>query len=276
MTLLRRARNNLWLLGACRDWRTLRAMKSRAEGGAQGPQTLRFRGLDAPVLYRPDSTDIAVAWELFRGREYDCTLGWEFKSVVDCGANVGMFLAFVVMRLRGRPFRYAGVEADPEAFAMLERQVAGLGVGACSRLIHAAAWSHDGEVRFDDQGPSWARHVMASGGKCVRAATIESLLDEAGLPECDLLKLDIEGGERVVLPRMKSWGARVRVVVAELHDGLDYRWFAAIAEDAGFEPFAPGQLFRSHPGAIRRDVARDLMKRSLPRQRAFRGTANGP
>jgi hypothetical protein len=44
--------------------------------------------------------------------------------------------------------------------------------------------------------------------------------------------------------------------VAELHDGLDYAWFAGIAESAGFEPFPPGELFRAHPGAIRRDVAR--------------------
>jgi hypothetical protein len=81
--------------------------------------------------------------------------------------------------------------------------------------------------------------------------TIESILDAAGLEECDLLKLDIEGGERTVLPRMKVWGPRVRTVVVELHDGLDYAWFAGIARGAGFQPFPPGELFRAHPGAIR-------------------------
>ncbi len=119
-----------------------------------------------------------------------------------------------------------------------------------------AAWEHDGEVRFDDRGPSWRRHVAAGGAVRVRAMMIESILDAAGPAECDLLKLDIEGGERTVLPRMKSWGPRVRRVVAELHDGLDYAWFADIADSAGFEPFPPGALFRAHPGAIRRDVQR--------------------
>jgi FkbM family methyltransferase len=160
------------------------------------------------------------------------------------------------MKMNGRLVRYVGVEADAEAFAMLERQVAALGVASKSRLIHAAAWQVDGDVRFANHGPSWARHVSADGGTSVRAATIESILDEAGLSECDLLKLDIEGGERAVLPLMKSWGRRVRMVVAELHDGLDYPWFAAIAEDAGFQPFPPGKLFRLHPAAIRRDSLR--------------------
>jgi FkbM family methyltransferase len=255
MTLLSRVRDNVWLLGACRDWHTVRAMKSRANDGARREQ-LHFRGLETPVLYRPGSTDISVAWELFHQREYDCTRPWEFPTVVDCGANVGLFLAFVVMKMNSRLVRYVGVEADAEAFAMLERQVAALGVASKSRLIHAAAWQVDGEVRFANQGPSWSRHVSADGGASVRASTIESILDEAGLSECDLLKLDIEGGERAVLPLMKSWGRRVRMVVAELHDGLDYPWFAAIAEDAGFQAFPPGELFHLHPAAIRRDFVR--------------------
>lgn len=253
MTLLSRVRDNVWLLGTCRDWPTLRAMKLRTADSAQEVRPLRFRGLETPILYRPGSTDISVAWELFRLREYDCTRPWDFPTVIDCGANVGMFMAFVVMKMGGRLSRYAGVEADPESFRMLERQVTALGIHAKSRLIHAAAWDVDGEVCFDNQGPSWARHVSASGGTRVRALTVESILDEAEVSECDLLKLDIEGGERAVLPLMKTWGPRVRTVVAELHDGLDYEWFAAIAEDAGFQPFPPGKLFRSHPGAIRRD-----------------------
>ena len=256
MTLLSRVRDNVWLLGACRDWRTVRAMKSRAADSAHGVLPLAFRGLATPVLYRPGSTDIAVAWELFHQREYDCTQPWDFPTVVDCGANVGMFLAFVLMQMNGRLIRYVGVEADADAFRTLEQQVTALGIQSKSRLIHAAAWDIDGEVCFENQGPSWARHVSASGGTRVRALSLESILDEAGVSECDLLKLDIEGGERAVLPLMRTWGRRVRTVVAELHDGLDYPWFAAIAEDAGFQPFPPGKLFRLHPGAIRRDCMR--------------------
>lgn len=252
MTLLGRMRDNLWLLKTCRDWSTVSAMKLHTADSSTGVLPLRFRALQHPVLYRPGSTDIAVAWELFQQREYECTRPWSYRTIVDCGANVGMFLAFVLMRMERGLLQYAGVEADPESFRLLERQVQALGLGAQSRLIHAAAWHADGDVCFEDQGPSWARHVRESGGTRVRALSIDSILDEAGLDECDLLKLDIEGGERTVLPQMKSWGPRVGTVVAELHGDLDYPWFASIADDAGFEPYPPGALFRAHPSAVRR------------------------
>jgi len=254
MTLLEKVRNNLWLLGACRDLKTLRAMKKLDAGVEQEVQPLRFRALPGPILYRPGTSDVAVAWELFHAREYDCTRTWDFATVVDCGANVGMFLAFAVMQMGERLRRYVGVEADRAAFELLELQAAAVAIQSRSLLLQVAAWEHDGEVRFDDRGPSWGRHVSSRGPTRVRAMTIESILDAAGLEQCDLLKLDIEGGERTVLPRMKSWGPRVRRVVAELHGGLNYAWFARIAEDAGFQPFPPGALFRAHPGAIRRDV----------------------
>jgi FkbM family methyltransferase len=206
-------------------------------------------------LYRPGTSDVKVAWELFHRREYDCTRTWDFATVVDCGANVGMFLAFVMMKMGARLRRYVGVEADRAAFELLELQAAAMAIRDRSLLLHVAVWERDGAVSFDDRGPSWGRHVSDGGAARVQAMTIESILDAAGLEECDLLKLDIEGGERTVLPRMKSWGPRVRMVVVELHGGLDYPWFAAIAEEAGFQPFPPGQLFRAHPGAIRRAAA---------------------
>lgn len=251
MNWLGSVRNNLWLLGECRDWPTLRAMKRNAPGGAEHVQRLRFRALEAPILYRTGTSDVSVAWELFHSREYDCTRGWDFPTVVDCGANVGMFLTFALMKTGSKLRRYVGVEADRAAFGLLELQADAASVRGRSVLLHAAAWEHDGEVLFDDRGPSWGRHVSDGGTARVKAMTIESILDAAGLEECDLLKLDIEGGERAVLQRMKSWGPRVKTIVAELHDGLDYAWFAGIAEGAGFQPFPPGSLFRAHPAAVR-------------------------
>ncbi|HTF88634.1 MAG TPA: FkbM family methyltransferase [Planctomycetota bacterium] len=256
MTILGRVRDNVWLLGACRDWTTLCAMKQRDVGATETVQSLRFRALQTPVLVRSGTTDISVAWELFRLQEYECTRGWDFPRVVDCGANVGMFLAFAASKMNGRLERYVGVEADAAAFSMLQRQAGALRLEPKAVLLHAAVWECDGEVSFDDRGPSWARHVSDQGRTRVRAMSMDSILDAAGMEECDLLKLDIEGGERAVLPGLNTWGGRVRTFVAELHDGLDYAWFAALADAAGFEPYPPGKLFRAHPSAVRRNSRR--------------------
>ncbi|HVS18154.1 MAG TPA: FkbM family methyltransferase [Planctomycetota bacterium] len=258
MSLRERVGNNLWLLGTCKDWRTLRAMKFDGALDVEAVRQLHFRAPESPIFYRSGTTDLSVAWEVFRLGEYECTRGWDFPTVVDCGANVGMFLAFAVMKLNGRLRRYVGVEADRSAFGMLQLQADAAGIRERSVLLQAAAWESDGEVSFDDHGPSWGRQVSAEGTVRVRAMTIDSILDAAGLEQCDLLKLDIEGGERAVLAGIRTWGPRVRALVAELHDGLDYAWFADLVESAGFQPYPPGELFRSHPGAIRRSSVAGL------------------
>lgn len=252
MTLLDRLRDNLWLLGSCRDWGTLLDMKLRREHDAGTVHRLHLRATEAPIVYRPGTSDLSVVWEIFRSGEYECTSGWEFDTVVDCGANVGVFLAFAVMKRGDGLRRYVGVEADRSAFEVLQLQAQAVDLGQRGVLLQAAAWGCDGEVGFEDSGPSWGRQVSPSGAVRTRAMTVESILDAAGLEGCDLLKLDIEGGEREVLERIGSWGPRVRVVVAELHDGLDYAWFAGLARGAGFQPYPPGGLFRTHPAAVRR------------------------
>lgn len=253
MSLLEKVANNYWLLQVCRDRATWHGLKrARSLGvGLAGPHELRLRGLDRPLLYRPGSSDLLVAWELFRTGEYDVSRGFPFRSVVDCGANSGFFLGWFLRRTHGDFDRYVGVEADRDSFEALGRQAGALGVHHRCSLIHAAAWSHDEMVRFDDDGPSWGHSVSDTGRVEVRGLSIGSILDAAGMARCDLLKLDIEGGEKSVL-ESKGWAQRVDVTVAELHGGLDYEWFARTMRAQGHVPVPAGQLFRAHPGTIRR------------------------
>ena len=240
------------MLGIARDLATFLALKGHAESLATTAHgNLSLRGLEHPVLFRPGTTDIPVVWELFRNREYEFVAGWPFKTVVDCGANVGMFLAWVLCNSQGVLERYAGVEADAESFKVLAAQAQSLGMDGRATLIQGAVWERDGEVSFQRDGASWAHHVSEDGGDTVRALTLGSILDIAGLASCDLLKLDIEGGERQVLTTLPEYAHRIDAIVAELHDGLDYDWFVSSVAPAGYLCAPPGKLFHQHPGAIR-------------------------
>lgn len=252
MGFVAKVANNLWLLRTCRDRATWKGFKHAAQLGVglPGPHELRLRGLKRPLLYRPGSTDLLVAWELFRTDEYDVAGEWPFRVVLDGGANSGFFLAWLLRRARGGIDRYVGVEADHASFGALERQTLALGVRARCTLLHAAVWSRDETVRFDDHGPSWGRRVDGSGNASVRGLSIESILEAGALSRCDLMKLDIEGGEEQVL-ESRGWTQRVDAIVAELHGGLDYEWFARTVRERGYVPVPAGQLFRVHPGAIR-------------------------
>jgi FkbM family methyltransferase len=254
MSTHKRIANNLWSLGISRDLATFLALKGSHNGRSpDAPHgNLNLRGLDRPVLYRPGTTDIPVVWELFHNREYEFVGGWPFKTVVDCGANVGMFLAWVLRNGNGALERYVGVEPDADSFALLTAQAQSLGVEQRSTLLQGAVWERDGEVSFDRDGESWAHHVSQNGRATVRALTIGSILDIAGLASCDLLKLDIEGGEKQVLNALPEYAGRIDAIVAELHDGLDYDWFAATVGPAGYRCAPPGALFNGHPSAVRR------------------------
>lgn len=256
MSVADRIAANAWLLGICRDVRTFLALKGHSRIRRDGSLgRLRLKGLDHTVLFRPETTDIPVLWELFHTREYEFTEGWPFKTVVDCGANVGMFLAWVVRQSRYGTNRYVGVEPDEDAFRVLSKQVLSLGVQKETTLFRAAVWDRVGSVGFNADGPSWSHHVVDGDGPKVRAMTLGAILDEARLDSCDLLKLDIEGGERQVLGALADHAHRIGTLVAELHGGLDYHWFAATVERAGFLAAPPGRLFNLHPGAVRKGSA---------------------
>ncbi len=253
-----RLTDNLWLLRVCQDVSTWRAMKGRLHD--ESPlRRLCLRGLPGPISCGADSTDIAVVWELFRGREYALVAGpWAFRTVLDCGANIGVFLAWVVSSWGRPPGRYVGVEPDPDCFPILCRQVESLGVERVAEVIQAAVWDRTDDVPFDNSGPSWSHCVGGQGNMRVRAITVEGILDQAGLAECDLLKLDIEGAEMTVLPTITRWASRVKVIVAELHGSANYQWFRQVVESVGFRAYPAGALFLGHPSAVRLDAMDSL------------------
>lgn len=257
---LTRLANHWWLLRECRDldsWRTLRGRPPRDETLLR----VQLRSIGRPLLVRRNSTDVRVIWEIFHAREYVAPALRGISTVVDCGANSGMFLAFLLSRgiIGGAGLReYVGVEPDADSFAFLESQVRAMGVEDRATLIRAAASDRDGVVRFDDTVESWGRRISDTGRAEVSALSIASILDRANLAQADLLKLDVEGAEARVLPTIGAWAPRIRCLVCELHDGLDFDWFSSMVSPHGYRAFRPGELFTAHPSAARLDCLEPL------------------
>jgi FkbM family methyltransferase len=223
---------------------------------------VRLRCLDGPLLARPGSTDRLVIEEIFRDGEYEPILGWCFRSVLDCGANAGFFAAYAQSRAGDTLRRYVGVEPDPDAFELLTEIIRIRGLSDISTLLQVAVSAEDGTAAFDTAGESWGHRLSDQGDLQVQTLSVNSILDRASLAEVDLLKLDIEGGEKQVLESWPTWRRRVRCLVVELHDfwdPLDYDWFAACARASGFVPMPAGRLFGRLPGAIRDDVSSSIL-----------------
>jgi FkbM family methyltransferase len=127
---------------------------------------------------------------------------------VDIGANVGTY-ALVLARHVGAKGMVIAVEPHPVTHARLKFNNTASGYSH-TRLVAAAASDSDGEVLIETDGDNLgASHVVTSGATAdaikVPALRLQRILEEAGVPNVDALKIDIEGFEdRALMPFFKA------------------------------------------------------------------------
>jgi FkbM family methyltransferase len=192
----------------------------------------RLRESGVAFAARHHTGDILVLDEIFSQREYEPPLEAEAAlaglpaalQVVDLGANIGLFGAWVLGRFPGA--RIVAVEADPANAEIHRRTIEANGLGARWELVEAFASTATGEVRF--AGGQHATSHEAEDGTPVPAVDAFPLLADG-----DLLKIDIEGGEWAILGDARFAGLRPSVVVLEYHqDGCPESDAASAASDA--------------------------------------------
>ena len=165
-----------------------------------------------------DGSELIALEEIFCGGEYAAVDGREAETIVDLGANVGQ----AALWLRGRfpDARILSVEPDPRTFATLRRN---LGADPHVTVRRAAITAEDGDVRLErTPESSWGTRVTSAADADVTGVpgiSLETLLDEHGLDQVDVLKVDIEGLEHDALGASPAL-SRVRFVIGEVHPDL--------------------------------------------------------
>lgn len=208
----------------------------------------------------------AQMWLDPQGRATDTAF---FKSVlragdvvVDVGANVGT-LTILASRLVGPAGHVYALEPHPETYRFLQRNLV-LNDARNVTAVPVAAGAADGRGglisgRSDDQ------HRIGEGGVEVRMRSLDSLLSDDPRP-IRLLKIDVEGFEKMVLEGAARVLLRTRFVYFETGDVLSSRYgystldlvedlrsrdFEVLAPTALGElaPFGPG-FDTTHPGNL--------------------------
>ena len=172
----------------------------------------------------------------------------------DVGANIGLFSLAAGAKLRGKEAQLFAFEPCSATFAILEKNLALNGLTNV-QTVHAAVSDAAGEAElfvnaaFKDglnslHDPS---HTDAEvvGREAVRTVTLDDFVSAAGLARVDVMKVDVEGAERLVFRGGQKLLARPDAPLI-LYEG--YSWCTAgfryhpvellwLLADCGYELF---------------------------------------
>ncbi|WP_420406799.1 FkbM family methyltransferase [Hoeflea sp.] len=170
--------------------------------GGNRPFDVDFRG----VTYRLEGGRNLIEYGILLNPEYNAQ-DIDFLAaglsdggvIVDIGSNIGLY-SLPLARAAGREGRCIAIDANPLMTERLMRNAALSGLDNVTAIASAVS-DRDGSgqltVRKNDDAIV-AVDESADGPIAIR--TLAALLDEAGVPRVDVLKIDIEGHEDKALP----------------------------------------------------------------------------
>jgi FkbM family methyltransferase len=146
--------------------------------------------------------------------------GQRARVIIDAGANIGDSTARL---LASHPqAQIIALDADAENHVVLELNFKD---EPRVRTLHRALWSSDTTLQLEKTWANVASRVHPDakpGSSAVPAVCVPTLMQEFGLDEIDILKLDIEGAEAEVFRTADTaWLRRVRCFIIECCDGDD-------------------------------------------------------
>lgn len=179
---------------------------------------------DIPLLCPPNIHPFLE--KVFSG-EYDVGIYLPPKTrIIDLGANYGSFAIWAAHRWPGSEIM--AYEPHPEVFRILEANVAAYrqiqinnwGIGKPGMRVLNDGPNNDGERSFH----GITNNPHPTGIHC-------EVRDPLTLPECDVIKLDIEGCELEVLGPLIEAGRRPSLIVLEFHNYFLRRSIEALLAD---------------------------------------------
>ena len=191
-------------------------VRGRSEG------TYRSRRTGQLVTFRP-RLDLQVAREQISMEGYAppaevraAVKDIRPSRILDLGANIGLYTLSALAR--DPDVTVVAVEPDPDNLALLRRNVAQNGLEGAVEVVAAAAGIGLGRVRFA-AGQRELSHVVYGDTEEPEGGIDVDVVDVFELARgCDLLKIDIEGGEWPILrdPRFATLDASL--IVMEWHE----------------------------------------------------------
>lgn len=178
---------------------------------------VRVRGIPTKLYVRNCDSDIHSLWSTFGEKDFDVELEKEPRLIIDVGGYVGYTSVFFAKKYPEA--QVIAIEPDKENCALFRRN--------CREyrnihLVEKAIWNSNTRVQIDNPGDqSWSFQVSEASSEkvdSIETITIPDLLDEFNAIEVDLLKMNIEGSEKIVFSSdCASWINKVCTMIIKTH-----------------------------------------------------------
>jgi FkbM family methyltransferase len=199
------------------------ALHSNRQPSPHEVRTLLRKGV--LIHYRPGGSDVEniVKKLLKRDSEYWLPPQFEPRSILDLGANIG--IASIDFALRYPQASIIAIEPVAANFQLLQKNLSSF---QNIRALNVAVGKHDERAALRGAGQSFRTQPVSARSKASRreettVRDLNALLEELGITQIDLIKIDVEGAEYDVLTSLRpDLLQRVQWIVGELHSVRDF------------------------------------------------------
>ena len=195
-----------------------------------------------PTLRLRDSGgDMFIFHEVLGDQVYKVDPAWlvsEPRTIVDLGGNVG--LASLALAAQFPNARIISVEPQPESASLLTYNL--LCLGERAHVWEAAVSDQTGTMRLALANEHYNASLVRSGatGIDVRTVTVDEILTSEEITVIDVMKIDIEGAEKLILRGSPDWLKKVNLLLIELHEGYDFDQLSSDLAPAGLQVLRRG------------------------------------
>jgi FkbM family methyltransferase len=139
---------------------------------------------------------------------------------------------------RYNPKRLICVEPNLNNMPILTHNLSGLGQRVT--IVHGAIADSTGIVSFDSKAATWGG-MIADDGDPVPSYSMSDFVRWYVCPDrIRLLKIDIEGAERLLFQGNLEWLTLVDSIIIELHAGVSLEDLERVVSPYGFRVLPPG------------------------------------
>jgi FkbM family methyltransferase len=190
------------------------------------------------VFLRKNSSDIKVFRSVIMNEEYKVaaqkllTDNKPEQVIVDAGGNIGLTTIYLHSFFPNA--RYFIIEPDEKNFIILKMNLDKNNITSAT-LFKNALWTSNEALQINNSfrdGKEWSLTVekingeMDSDNSFIKGIILEEICSAGKIKEIDLLKIDIEGGERFLFKDaafLKILDTTVRNLIIEIHDEFNIR-----------------------------------------------------